>query len=135
MEERAVILVVEDEPVIRIAAVRMLEDAGFAVLEAANAHDAISVLEYRTDVRAVFTDIHMPGTWDGMRLAQMVRDRWPSIQLIVTSGLRHPNNDELPPGGRFISKPYDPAHVIAIVRELLSQVPPFDPHNKAGTAA
>ena len=132
MEERAVILVVEDEVLIRMAAVQMLEDAGFVVLEAGNADDAISVLENRTDVRAVFTDIHMPGTWDGMRLARMIRDRWPPIHLIVTSGLRHPINDELPPGGRFIGKPYNPAHVIAIVRELLSQAPPFDPHKKAG---
>jgi CheY-like chemotaxis protein len=135
MEEKAVILVVEDEAIIRMEAVQMLENAGFAVVEACNAHDAIEILENRTDVRLVFTDIHMPGTWDGMRLARMVRGRWPPIHLIVTSGLTFPINDDLPAGGRFIRKPYDPAHVIATVRELLSQIPPFDPLKQAGKAA
>lgn len=72
MEENAVILVVEDEALIRMGAAQMLEHAGFAVVEACNAHDAIDVLESRADIRAIFTDIHMPGTWDGMRLARMV---------------------------------------------------------------
>lgn len=130
-----VILVVEDEALIRMGAVQMLEEAGFAVIEAWNAHDAIEVLEKRTDVRAVFTDINMPGTWDGMRLARMIRDRWPPIHLIVTSGLVSPGMDELPSGGRFIRKPYDPAHVITILRELLSQIPPSDPANHPVKAA
>jgi CheY-like chemotaxis protein len=135
MKEKTVILVVEDEAIIRMGAVQMLEDAGFAVVEASNAHDAMGVLENRTDVRAVFTDINMPGTWNGMRLARMVRGRWPPIHLIVTSGLMSPNDDDLPPGGRFIRKPYDPRHVIATIRELLCQTPTSDPHQQARKAA
>ena len=135
MTKKAVILVVEDEALIRMGAVEMLEDAGFEVVEAWNAHDALGILESRSDVRAVFTDINMPGTLDGMRLARLVRDRWPPIHLIVTSGLISPNDDDLPPGGRFIRKPYDPKHVIATVRELLNQYPPIDPLEQARKAA
>ena len=129
------ILVVEDEALIRMGAVQMLEEAGFAVIEAWNAHDAMVVLEKRSDVRAVFTDVNMPGTWDGMRLARMIRDRWPPIHLIVTSGIVSPGADDLPSGGRFIRKPYDPAHVIGTLRELLSQIPPSDPANDSEKAA
>jgi len=135
MKEKAVILVVEDEAIIRMGAVQMLEEAGFAVVEASNAHDAMKVLENRTDVRAVFTDVNMPGTWDGMRLARMVRGRWPPIHLIVTSGIMSPDTDDLPPSGRFIRKPYDPAHVIATIRELLGHSPPSDAVNHAIKAA
>ena len=135
MEGKVVILVVEDEAIIRMGAVQMLEDAGFAVVEACNAHDAMDILENRTDVRAIFTDINMPGTWDGMRLARMVRGRWPPIHLVVTSGLMSPDTDELPTNGRFIRKPYDPAQVIAIIRELLGNCPPPDPANHAAKAA
>ena len=135
MEEKAVILVVEDEALIRMGAVQMLEDAGFEVVEAFNAHEAIDILASRADVRAIFTDIHMPGTWDGMRLARMVRDRWPPIHIIVTSGLMVPSNDELPVRGRFIRKPYDPAHVISMLQELLKQDPPLDPIKRTGKVA
>jgi len=123
MKEKPVILVVEDEVIIRMEAVQILEDAGFEVVEACNAHDALIILDSRTDVRAVFTDINMPGTWDGMRLARIVRGRWPPIHLIVTSGLKSPETDDLPPNGRFIRKPYNPAHVVATIRELLRHNP------------
>jgi CheY-like chemotaxis protein len=127
MAQKTFILVVEDEALLRMGAVQMLEDAGFAVLEAANALEAISILKARDDIRAIFTDVNMPGSMDGLRLARMVRGRWPPIHLIVTSGLVSPNDDDLPPGGKFISKPYDPAHVIATIRALLGQAPPADP--------
>jgi CheY-like chemotaxis protein len=135
MKEKAVILVVEDESIIRMEAVQMLEDAGFAVLESSNADDAMGILEIRSDVRAVFTDISMPGTLDGMRLARAVRGRWPPIHLIVTSGLIFTHEGDLPTGGRFIRKPYDPAHVIATIRELLGQSSPSDPLEHARRAA
>ena len=121
MEEKAIILVVEDEAIIRMGAVQMLEHAGFVAVEASNADEAMKILEIRTDIRAVFTDINMPGTLDGLRLARLVRGRWPPIHLIVTSGLMYPNDNDLPPGGRFIRKPYDPKHVFATIRELLGR--------------
>jgi CheY-like chemotaxis protein len=135
MTEKALILVVEDEAVIRMGAAQMLEDAGYATLEACNAHEAIKILYGREDVRAVFTDLNMPGAWDGMRLARMIRRRWPPIHLIVTSGLLSHGPDNLPASARFIRKPYDIAQVTRMLRELLGGGPPLRPINDAENAA
>jgi CheY-like chemotaxis protein len=105
--EKPVILVVEDEILVRLTAVTIAEDAGFEVLSAATADEALTVLEKRADVRLVFTDVQMPGSMDGLRLAHAVRDRWPPVELIVTSGRRHIGANDLPDRGRFIPKPYD----------------------------
>ncbi len=80
---RPVVLIVEDEPLLRWNAVAMVEDAGFDVVEAANAIEAISILEKRRDVRAVFTDVQMPGSIDGVRLAHVIRARWPPVKIIA----------------------------------------------------
>jgi CheY-like chemotaxis protein len=80
------VLIVEDEPLVRMGAVNLIEDAGFEVIEAASADEAIRILECRSDVRVVFTDIHMPGSMDGLKLAHAVRNRWPPIKIILTSG-------------------------------------------------
>ncbi len=85
----------------------MIEDAGFEVIEAASADEAIRILESRSDIRVVFTDVHMPGTMDGLKLAQAVRNRWPPIKIIVTSGRDLATEHDLPEGGRFLAKPYD----------------------------
>ena len=105
------VLVVEDEPLVRLCAVETVEAAGFTVIEAANADEAIRILESRRDIRVVFTDIHMPGSMDGLKLAHAVRDRWPPIKIIVTSGREKIAEQELPAGGRFFAKPYDPAQI------------------------
>jgi len=114
---RPVILIVDDETLIRLAAVQIAEDEGFDVVEAANADEAIEILEGRDDIRVIFTDIHMPGSMDGLKLAHAVRDRWPPIKIIVTSGREYPNEDDLPEGGRFFPKPYDPPQIQAALRE------------------
>jgi CheY-like chemotaxis protein len=101
------VLIVEDEALIRLGAVRMIEDAGFEVIEAATADEAIQILESRGDIRVVFTDIHMPGSMDGLKLAHAVRNRWPPIKIIVTSGRELLTERDLPEGGRFLSKPYN----------------------------
>jgi CheY-like chemotaxis protein len=105
------VLIVEDEPLVRLCAVETVEAAGFTVIEAANADEAIRILESRRDIRVVFTDIHMPGSMDGLKLAHAVRDRWPPIKIIVTSGRQSVAERELPAGGRFFAKPYDPAQI------------------------
>jgi CheY-like chemotaxis protein len=105
--EKPVILVVEDEILVRLTAVAIAEDAGFEVLSATTADEALSVLEARADVRLVFTDVQMPGSMDGLRLAHALRDRWPPVELIVTSGRCHIRANDLPDRGRFIAKPYD----------------------------
>lgn len=116
----SVVLVVEDEALIMMNAVSLLEDAGYRVLEACNADDAILVLESRSDIRAVFTDINMTGSMDGLKLAHAIRGRWPPIHILVTSGLLSITEAELPPKGRFIPKPYNNARVIAIFEELFA---------------
>jgi CheY-like chemotaxis protein len=103
-----VVLIVEDEPLVRVGACNMIEDAGFEVIEAASADEAIRILESPSDIRVVFTDVHMPGTMDGLRLAHAVRGRWPPIKIIVTSGREVLTQHDLPEGGRFFAKPYNP---------------------------
>jgi CheY-like chemotaxis protein len=119
--EKAIVLVVEDEALIRMNAFHMLEDAGYAVLEAADADEAIRILESRSDIRAVFTDITMSGSMDGWKLAHAIRGRWPPIHLIVTSGRNL--KDKLPANGRFVPKPYAPEHVTTVLRELFGWDP------------
>ena|SRR5579863_6109108 len=134
MKNKIVILVVEDEAIIRMAAVDMLEQAGFAVVEAPDADSAICILELRNDVRAVFTDINMPGSLDGLRLAHAIRGRWPPIHLILTSGRLAANDEDLPSDGRFVRKPYRAEDLVATIREVLASKPPNRPiegHNRA----
>jgi CheY-like chemotaxis protein len=111
------VLIVEDEPLTRMGAVNIIEDAGFEVIEAASADEAIRVLECRSDIRVVFTDIHMPGSMDGLKLAHAVRNRWPPIKIIVTSGRELIAQQDLPVGGRFFAKPYNPIEIIDALRE------------------
>jgi two-component system, response regulator PdtaR len=113
------ILVVEDEALIRMVAVAALVDEGFEVIEAEHAAEAIEHLEaHGTHVRVLFTDIHMPGEMDGLRLAHHAHTHWPSIGIIVCSGLAAPKPLEMPHGSRFVRKPYAPEHVLNHVREL-----------------
>jgi len=104
---KPVILVVEDEVLIRMMAVRGAEDSGFEALSAASADEAISILESRADVRLVFTDVNMPGSMDGLRLARAIRGRWPPVELLVTSAFGDITAKDLPERGRFLAKPYD----------------------------
>jgi CheY-like chemotaxis protein len=117
---RPVVLIVEDEFLLRMDAVDMIKAAGFDVVEAANADEAIEILEARLDITVVFTDIQMPGSMDGLRLAQAVRGRWPPIKIVATSGRVHVRENDLPAGGRFLPKPYSPREVTGVLRELTS---------------
>ena len=116
-DKKPVVLIVEDEFLIRMQAVDMVSAAGFDVVEAASADEAILILERRFDISVVFTDINMPGSMDGLKLAAAVRDRWPPIKIVATSGLRT-GKDELPPGSRFLTKPYNPSQIVGTLREL-----------------
>ena len=102
-----VVLVVEDEPLLRMMAVDLVEDAGFEAVEATDADQAVRILEKRTDIRIVFTDIDMPGSMNGMKLAAAIRDRWPPIEIILTSGHFDRQDVELPARSVFFPKPYD----------------------------
>jgi CheY-like chemotaxis protein len=115
---KVVILVVEDDDLQRTHAASVIEEAGFEVLEAANATEAILILEARKDIRVVFTDIEMPGSMDGIKLAHAIRDRWPPIELIITSGNTRLEPDTIPARGQFLAKPYDPGVLIAVIHTL-----------------
>jgi two-component system, response regulator PdtaR len=118
-DPKAVILVVEDEALIRMGAIDLVRAAGFAALEASNAAHAIAILEARPDIHLVFTDIEMPGTMDGIKLAHYIRDRWPLVKLIVASGRAIVEESQLPAGARFFAKPYRDDTIVAALRELL----------------
>ena len=115
---RPVVLIVEDEWLLRFSGAEMVADAGFEVVEAGNADEAIAILEARTDIRIVFTDIQMPGSMDGLRLARFVRDRWPPIELVATSGRVTITEGDLPERGVFIPKPYTAATIAEVFGSL-----------------
>ena len=103
------VLVVEDEMLLRMRVVDIVEDAGFAAVEAVNADEAISILEARSDISLLFTDIQMPGSMDGLKLAHAVHDRWPAIKIILVSGQMNPSEAERPAhshffGSRWVSR-------------------------------
>ncbi len=116
--QRISVLIVEDEVLIRMSMVDELEDAGFTVFEASNAEQAIEMLIANSAIEVMFTDIDMPGGIDGLKLAASVRDRWPPIKIIVTSGHRQINVQALPVEARFVIKPYDPMAIIRSIREM-----------------
>jgi CheY-like chemotaxis protein len=117
------VLVVDDEPLIRMGIAALVEESGFVVLEANNADEAIAHMERDPDVTVVITDVDMPGSMDGVRLAHFVRGRWPPVQLIVISGKVGVGTSELPVGARFFSKPCRDDLLVAALRELSGSRP------------
>jgi CheY-like chemotaxis protein len=118
-QRRPLVLVVEDEPLMLMDAVALVTEAGFEAIGTKNADEAIRILESRADIRIVFTDVNMPGSMDGIKLAHAVRHRWPPIEIIVTSGLTLANVEELlPERGVFFPKPYTPAQVASALHRL-----------------
>ena len=113
------ILVVEDEPLIRLGLASVIEEAGYDVLEAVNADEAVRQLEKHDDVSLVLTDVDMPGSMDGIKLAHYVRGKWPPIQLVVISGKVGVRPGELPSGARIVSKPYQEPALIHLVRSMV----------------
>jgi CheY-like chemotaxis protein len=113
-----VVLLVEDEPVIRMSNTTMLSDEGFEVLAAMDAQAAVAILEVDADrVHTLFTDFRLPGRMDGLMLAHHVRQRWPWISLFVTSGVTGVGNEAMPEGTRFFTKPYDLRDIVAHIRQ------------------
>ena len=115
-----VVLVVEDEPILRLHALDIVEEAGFTAIEARNADEAIAILENRSDIALLFTDINMPGTMDGLKLAHAVRNRWPPIKIVVVSGHVEVDVSELPTHSRFFGKPFEAQKMIGELRALIA---------------
>src|SRR3954453_1444131 len=109
------VLVVEDEMILRMRAVDIVEDAGFCPVQAVNADEAIAILESRSDISLLFSDILMPGTMDGLKLAHAVHDRWPAIKIVLVSGQVKPAENETPADSPFFPKPL-------AVDEMISQL-------------
>jgi DNA-binding NtrC family response regulator len=115
-----VVLVVEDELLVRMDALDMISDAGFEVLEAANADEALALLAARDDICVVFSDVDLPGSMDGLKLVRAVAERWPPVRLVLTSGHVPVTAALLPKGGRFIPKPYRAEEVARTIHEMVA---------------
>ena len=112
------VLIVEDEPLLCLDISDSLSAKRYEVIAVTNADDAIKALEFRNDIHTIFTDINMPGSMDGLKLAAAVRDRWPPVNIIVTTGKSAPHRDEMPENSLFIAKPYRSAEVVEAVRSF-----------------
>ncbi|MDI6029503.1 response regulator [Corticibacterium sp. UT-5YL-CI-8] len=117
---KAVVLVVEDSKIIRMGAVDLVVAASFEAVEALDADEAIRILETRSDIDLVFTDVQMPGTMDGIKLSHYIRDRWPPVKLIVASGTAILEESSLPEGSRFFAKPYSDHAIADAMARMLS---------------
>ena len=118
MSESGAILVVEDQYLLRLGALDLVETAGFIGIGAANADEAISILEARQDIRIVLTDVEMRGTVDGVKLAHFVRERWPPVHLIIVSGKAVLQESRMRAGCKFYSRPYHDQPIIAKLQRL-----------------
>lgn len=115
------VLVVEDEMVLRIRAVDIVEDAGFTAVEAVNADEALSILESRSDISLLFSDIQMPGSIDGLKLAHAVHQRWPHIKIVLVSGQVKLADNDKPSNSRFFGKPIDVKQMIAELQGMIGK--------------
>jgi CheY-like chemotaxis protein len=120
MSSRPVVLLVEDELLVRMAAADALVDAGFDVIESANAQAAHEILMVRDDIQVLFTDVKMPGPMDGLELASLVRRCWPHILIVITSGHLKPESVPLPDDALFIAKPYGEKAPAVAIQALLA---------------
>lgn len=116
--ERPVVLVVDGEPIIRMYASLLVEEAGYLAIEASTADEALAILEQRDDVRILFTDVEIPGSLDGLELVEVVREKWPPIALMVTSGHVRVDPQKLPERARFFRKPYSESEIIRTLKSL-----------------
>lgn len=113
-----VVLIVEDEPIQRLDMADMVERAGLEAVDCVNADQAIAILEERTDICLVLSDIDMPGTMDGLKLAACIRRRWPPIRLVLTSAGRKPRLEDLPAEAVYLPKPINYERAVDVLKEL-----------------
>ena len=114
-----VVLVVEDEMVLRMRAVDVVEDAGFTPVEAVSADQALEILETRDDISLLFTDIQMPGSMDGLKLAHAAHSRWPHIKIILVSGQVAVTDGDKPADSRFFPKPFENQDMVSELQEMI----------------
>jgi DNA-binding NtrC family response regulator len=117
--DRPVVLLVEDDVLVRMFQAEFLEEVGFGVVEADTADQALEVVEGRNDIRVLWTDIEMPGALNGLALAYIVRERHPGMAILISSGRRFPSDRDLPPGAAFFGKPFHTERVLTHLKALL----------------
>jgi len=117
---RPTVLIVEDQPLLLLHVRFAFEDAGYAVIQAANADEALIALDRHPDIRAVFTDVAMPGTLDGAALAERIRGAYPRVAVLVTSGHQAFAPTDLPDDIRFVAKPYVGHEIIRMLEEEMA---------------
>ena len=116
---RAVVLIVEDEPLVRMMVSDLFQDEGFDVLEAANADQALAIFDQRSDVSLLFTDVEMPGSLDGYALARWAQVHRPTVKTMIVSGRALPREGDVPDGAAFMGKPYDHADVMRRIQSMM----------------
>lgn len=119
-EAASVVLVVEDEVLVRMLACDILDTGGFRNLEAVDPREALALIIARPDIAVMFTDVDMPGEVNGLGLAHLVSKQAPRIKILVTSGASIPQDGDLPPGARFLQKPYSPSTLLDLVTDMLA---------------
>lgn len=121
---RPVVLLVEDEALVRLYVTDVLDEAGFEVIAAENAEAGLLALHARPDVQVLFTDLNMPGRIDGFALARIARAQFPHVGVLIISGRERPALGDLPPGAHFIPKPCKPEAMVRTVRALAEGASP-----------
>jgi len=117
---KPVVLLVEDEPLVRVLNLEIMDEAGYRVLDASDADEAFEILRRRDDICCILTDVHMPGSMDGFEFARLVAQGWPHVPVVIVSGKATPKAGDLPPGATFIRKPYWPAALVETLREVIA---------------
>ena len=120
---KRVVLVVEDEALLRLDAVQLVEDCGLSAEAVSSADEALALLERRNDIGIVFTDVQMPGSMNGVKLAEVISKRWPAIHIIVASGNLAAYESQLPPSVARYEKPYNHAHACETLHRCLGHRP------------
>ncbi len=122
-QQSPVIVLVDEEPTIRQATARHLQEAQFEVLEATDSDAALTLLEKRSAVHALVTDAHLPGRIDGFELAGRARERWPELAVVMMSGHSDATSGPVPDGAEFVAKPYLSTHLVPALNRLLGRTP------------
>lgn len=113
------LLVVEDEYLILDFVCAEMEDAGISAVGATTAEEALRILQSKQDITGIVTDINMPGSMDGLALAALVKERWPQIGIVITSGRRAPPAHEMPAGSQFVPKPFIPRQIVDAMERIM----------------
>jgi CheY-like chemotaxis protein len=121
--KQPVVLLVEDEPLVRLTQVDILKESEFWVVEAQDADEAFELLKSRPEIDAILTDVDMPGSMDGFEFARLVRQGWPEVAVLVISGKTAPGPGDLPPNATFLHKPIMPDDLIAALHDVMAKRP------------